>query len=97
MSAASYAIRGGGKYIARRSDMVAEGMMEVHTAHATSTPVMEIRRRLDKSSRKDQASQPQSKVGKIRAFYTSPLSRCGSFLLRGAEGTHFLNSFGLAF
>ena len=25
----------------RRSDMVAEGMMEVHTAHATSTPVME--------------------------------------------------------
>jgi len=25
----------------RRSDMVAVGMMEVHTAHATSTPVME--------------------------------------------------------
>ena len=25
----------------RGSDMVAEGMMEVHTAHATSTPVME--------------------------------------------------------
>jgi len=24
----------------RRSDTVAEGMMEVHTAHATSTPVM---------------------------------------------------------
>jgi len=25
----------------RGSDMVAEGMMEVHTAHATSTPVMD--------------------------------------------------------
>jgi hypothetical protein len=26
----------------RGSDVVAEGMMEVHTAHATCTPVMEI-------------------------------------------------------
>ena len=31
----------------RRSDMVAEGMMEeVHTAHATSTPVMETSKAL---------------------------------------------------
>ena len=29
-----------------RSDMVAEGMMEVHTAHATSTPVMETSKAL---------------------------------------------------
>ena len=30
----------------RGSDMVAEGMMEVHTAHATSTPVMETSKAL---------------------------------------------------
>ena len=30
----------------RRSDMVAEGMMEVHTAHATSTLVMETSKAL---------------------------------------------------
>jgi hypothetical protein len=30
----------------RRSDMVAEGMMEVRTAHATSTPVMEASKAL---------------------------------------------------
>ena len=30
----------------RRRDMVAEGMMEVHTAHATSTPVMETSKAL---------------------------------------------------
>ena len=48
----------------RGSDMVAEGMMEVHTAHATSTPVMETSKALtvNKSSRKDQAShQAKSK------------------------------------
>ena len=28
------------------SDMVAEGMMEVHTAHATSIPVMETSKAL---------------------------------------------------
>ena len=32
---------GQGQEETRGSDMVAEGMMEVHTAHATSTPVME--------------------------------------------------------
>jgi hypothetical protein len=31
----------------RGSDMVAEGMMEVHTAHATSTPVMETSKALE--------------------------------------------------
>ena len=30
----------------RGSDMVAEGMMEVHTAHATSTPVVETSKAL---------------------------------------------------
>ena len=30
----------------RGSDMVAEGMMEVHTAHATSTPVKETSKAL---------------------------------------------------
>jgi len=30
----------------RGSDMVAEGMLEVHTAHATSTPVMETSKAL---------------------------------------------------
>jgi hypothetical protein len=30
----------------RGSDMVAEGMMEVHTAHATSTPVADVIRLL---------------------------------------------------
>jgi hypothetical protein len=30
----------------RRSDMVAEGMMDVHTAHATSAPVMETSKAL---------------------------------------------------
>jgi len=34
----------------RGSDMVAEVMMEVHKAHVTSTPVMETRRRMNKSS-----------------------------------------------
>jgi len=29
------------------SDMVAEGMNEVHTAHATSTPVMETSKALE--------------------------------------------------
>jgi hypothetical protein len=31
----------------RGSDMVAEVMMEVHTAHATSTPVMETSKALE--------------------------------------------------
>ena len=45
----------------RGSDMVAEGMMEVHTAHATMLRahlLWKLRRRFNKSSRKDQASQP---------------------------------------
>ena len=39
-----------------------------------------LRRRLNKSSSKDQASQPQSKVGKIRALSTSPLSYSEKYL-----------------
>jgi hypothetical protein len=31
----------------RGSDMVAEDMIEVHTAHATSTPVMETSKALE--------------------------------------------------
>jgi hypothetical protein len=31
----------------RGSDVVAEGMMEVHTTHATSTPVMETSKALE--------------------------------------------------
>ena len=40
----------------RGSDVVAEGMKEVHAAHATNTPVMETSKALESSSRKDHAS-----------------------------------------